>query len=63
MDTRNGIALHKRECDKTTKWKESKFLAYEQNWWKRKIKEGLFIQKERPGMNIKSGYNPVGNWN
>lgn len=63
MNLLNGIANHRLECVENIRWEDTTVLAYEQGWWRRKIKEGLYIQKNNPKINLNQGYNPKGNWN
>lgn len=62
-DLTNGPAAHKESCDKFMMWKNPTILAREGNWLKRKITEGLFIQKDNPSINLKNGFPIVGKWN
>ena len=48
-------------------WEEVKILAYESDWCKRKIKEGIFIDRARgnamntkPGVPVSSVYRVLG---
>lgn len=63
MDMKNGVAAHRLNCEKNINWDEIKLLTQERSWWKRKIKESLFIQKEKPTMNLNQGICIVGKWN
>lgn len=63
LDQNNGIAVHSVECKENMKWNEANLISREKNWWKRKIKEGLFIQQDKPLLNITQGYKLIGKWN
>ena len=56
-DNHSGISKHVVETGHTILWGEVKILAYETNWRKRKIKEGIYIAKTASGMllNTKPG--------
>ena len=56
-DNHSGISKHVLETGHSIKWEEVKILAYETNWRKRKIKEGIFIAKtnESTLMNTRPG--------
>ena len=41
------LAKHVKETGHCVAWGDVKILAYESDWWKRKIKEGIFIDKAR----------------
>ena len=43
----SGISKHVLETGHTISWDGVKILAYETQWKKRKIKEGIFIAKTR----------------
>lgn len=63
LDPNNGIAVHSSECNENIKWEDVELITKESNWWKRKVKESLYIQQNKPNMNITKGYNLAGNWN
>ena len=44
-ENHSGISKHVLETGPTILWDEVQILAYETNWRKRKIKEGIFIAK------------------
>ena len=44
-ENHSGISKHVLETGHTILWDEVQILAYETNWRKRKIKEGIFIAK------------------
>ena len=56
-ENHSGISKHVLETGHTIAWEEVKILAYETDWRKRKIKEGIFIARTRGGMllNTKPG--------
>ena len=57
----SGISQHVIETGHCIAWDEVKILAFETDWRKRKIKEGLFIEKaKRNVLNTKPGV-PVAN--
>ena len=45
-DNHSGISKHVIETGHTISWDGVKILAFENNWRKRKIKEGIFIAKK-----------------
>ena len=49
-DNHSGISKHVLETGHRIAWEEVKVLAFESDWRKRKIKEGIFI--ERAGGNV-----------
>lgn len=63
MDPNSGTANHSTECSQGIKWEESKIINRESNWGKRLIKESLYIQLNKPKINMKPGYKLAGNWN
>ena len=44
-ENHSGISKHVLETGHSIMWEKVKILAYEANWRKRKIKEGIFIAK------------------
>lgn len=62
-DLNNGIAAHSINCSKRILWEEAEILDWEANWYPRKIKESLWIQRNEPKMNLKPGFTIRGNWN
>ena len=46
-ENHSGISKHVLETGHTIMWDKVEILAYEANWRKRKIKEGIFIAKAR----------------
>lgn len=63
LDEMNGLAVHSLECGVGFNWDEKKVLGWESNWKKRKIKESLWIQKNKPKLNLKDGFQLRGRWN
>lgn len=62
-DRNNGPAVHCQECDKEILWQKAEMLSSESRWYHRKIKESLWIQKIKPSMNLKEGFQLRGDWN
>ena len=56
-ENHSGISKHVLETGHTILWDNVKILAFEGNWRKRKIKEGIFIAKTSPSrlLNTKPG--------
>ena len=56
-ENHSGISKHVIETGHAMEWEGVKILAYETNWKKRKIKEGIFIAKTKNSMllNTKPG--------
>ena len=44
-ENHSGISKHVLETGHSVRWSDVKILAYETDWRKRKIKEGIFIAK------------------
>ena len=60
-ENHSGISKHVLETAHRIAWEGVKILAYESDWKKRKIKEGIFIDKAKDtALNIKPGV-PVAN--
>ena len=60
-ENHSGISKHVLETGHCIAWDEVKILAFEGDWRKRKIKEGIFIEKARGNvLNTKPGV-PVAN--
>ena len=60
-ENHSGISKHVIETGHCIAWDEVKILAFEGDWRKRKIKEGIFIEKARGNvLNTKPGV-PVAN--
>ena len=63
-ENHSGISKHVLETGHSIMWEKVKILAYEANWRKRKIKEGIFIAKTncsallntKPGIPMNSVY-------
>lgn len=62
-DDKNGIAVHSLECSLGINWDEAKTLEWEGNWYKRKVKESLWIQMKKPELNLSDGWEVRGDWN
>lgn len=56
-ENHSGISKHVIESGHSIAWAEVKILAFETDWKRRKIKEGIFIAKTRSDMllNTKPG--------
>ena len=55
-ENHSGLAKHVIETGHCVAWGDVKVLAYESDWRKRKIKEGIFIDKARGNvLNVKPG--------
>lgn len=63
IDYNNGIAVHCQECTAGIRWEEAEILGKEGKWYHRKMKESLWIQKNKPTMNLNDGINLRGKWN
>ena len=60
-ENHSGISKHVIETGHSIAWEGVKILAFEREWKKRKIKEGIFIDKARGrALNTKPGV-PVAN--
>lgn len=62
-DQNNGPAVHAESCPRGMKWKEAQTLTWEPNWFKRKLIESLWIQRNGPNVNLKEGLTLRGQWN
>lgn len=55
-DNKNGIAVHANKFPShIIQWNTCTVLEQEQNWYKRRVKEALMIQKEKRTMNLDNG--------
>ena len=53
-ENHSGISKHVLETGHCIAWDDVKILAYESDWRKRKVKEGIFItHKKQPGFIVK----------
>ena len=62
-ENHSGISKHVLETGHSIAWGDVKILSYESDWRKRKIKEGIFIDKAKgralntkPGVPVASVY-------
>lgn len=62
VDLTNGLAAHVQECNRGINWKEAKILGWEGNWYRRKLKESLWIENRNPKMNLTTGWKLRGKW-
>lgn len=63
VDMNNGLAVHATECNAGFEWDKVITLGWEGKWSRRKIKESLWIQRNKPKMNINKGWELRGIWN
>ena len=58
INENSEVAVHMRENEHRREDMEIKILGYEQNWWKRGVKEAIHIRKLKPTLNKDQGrYN------
>ena len=58
INDNSEVALHLRENGHRREDMEIKIIGYEQNWWKRGVKEAIHIRKYKPTLNKDHGrYN------
>lgn len=62
-DISNGPANHGLICSFQMDWESMVTLEQESRWNKRKIIEGLWIQRMNPKLNLNKGWCPKGDWN
>lgn len=62
-DVNNGPAAHGLKCNETMDWNSMQSLGQEKGWCRRKVTEGLWIQKLKPEVNLNKGWCPRGKWN
>ena len=51
-----GVGEHCNNTGHSVSWDNTKVLAREQDWLKRKVKEAIYIKQQRPIMNRDQGY-------
>ena len=56
LDTKNAIAVHMAEhMDHQILWQDSTIKEYEPNWYRRRIKEAIWIKQTANALNTDSG--------
>ena len=61
-DPNNALAVHVTKTHHNIKWEDAKVLTREEQWTKRKIKEGLAIRNRVNNMNLDQGFQLDNNW-
>ena len=56
-DTEDALAEHSQGCDCHIKWEDTKTLAIEPVWFRRKVRESLEIRRLKTGPNEQNGLN------
>ena len=63
MDSKNAIAVHIIEnMDHQIQWEDSRVIEFEKNWYKRRVKEALWIKITTNCMNTDPGININATW-
>lgn len=62
IDLNNGLAVHAQDCNVGFDWTNAKVLGWEGNWYKRKLKESLWIERNKPKLNLTGGWKLRGKW-
>ena len=63
VDRNNGLAVHIAETEHEIRWDEAEVICREEQWTKRKIKEGLQIKAHTGNLNLDTGAFIDTNWN
>ena len=61
-DSNNGLAVHVAETEHEIRWNEAEVVCREEQWTKRKIKEGLSIKAHTGNLNLDNGAFIDANW-
>ena len=61
-DSNNGLAVHVAESEHEIRWNEAEVVCREEQWIKRKIKEGLSIKAHTGNLNLDNGAFIDANW-
>ena len=57
LDTRNALATHIAEfLDHSIEWEKSSIKEHESNWYRRKVKEGIWIKMTENNLNTDCGF-------
>ena len=62
QDKNNGIAVHVLQTGHEIRWEDAMVMHREQQWTKRKVKEGLSIKAEPNNINLDTGAMIDPNW-
>ena len=62
QDQNNGIAVHAWRMNHRPDWESASVKTTAKHYWKRRILETLFIQKQRPTMNLDCGLQINHTW-
>ena len=63
VDRNNGLAVHAAETEHEIRWDEAEVICREEQWTKRKIKEGLQIKAHTGNLKLDTGAFIDTNWN
>ena len=64
LDTRNTLATHIAEFpDHSIEWEKSSIKEYESNWYRRKVKEGIWIKMTENNLNTDRRLTINATWN
>ena len=54
---KSGLAEHNDDCQQTIEWENTRTLAIEHNYFRRKVRESLEIRRQKTGPNDPNGIN------
>ena len=58
----SGLSEHCKECTAGVRWSEASTICQENEWWHRKVREGLEISKLNPTLNRDQGMHVSDSW-
>ena len=62
VDSNNGMAVHVAKTKHQIRWDEAEVICREEQWTKRKVKEGLAIRRHDDNLNLDTGTSIDTNW-
>ena len=61
-DRKNGIAVHAWDLDHRPRWEDAEILEHEQNYWRRRVLEGIWIRRTDNTCNLDCGMTINDTW-